>query len=681
MTKYLIDFEQNATLEQIQGYFQRNSCVQLHIYNNFDKVYLVESENTPPIESIITSVINDSESNIAPLNNTAVCIDSLSTSSITIDDDKNWWKVVTYVNVDFTEETLNIKRFGSKVTIYLLDSGVDLTHPEFQGENVSQIYTFNGNPTDVNGHGTALASLITGKDTSMTSCKLVSLKIFEDGVPTPLSKLLEAFDIIYTDSLNQKASIVNMSWSIPNNEYVNNKLRLLHYGANIGLVAAAGNSGQEIKDVTPACLDEVFVVGAYDQNLLPCNFSNYTSDLNNTPQETNHGELDVWAPGESIYVALPENNYGFVSGTSFSAAIHTAALAADIDIQYSLDSNTLISKTVPVNEIIDSGFAVGRPGLLELSGKYLNSVNMVTSMYPTDKFSRIHNLPSHLRVVTGEDADQPLMSQTACKSMTILSELPPGLSITEFGWLVGVHSSLPEGVNYTTWPLSIEYIMNDGSVVVKNYDLYIVSPDLQPTDVPDDLIWITQLARNCSEFIFNCGFDRCPITNNRQLRYCWNLNGFKNPGCEYCCVAANCCFTPETKIIMSDLTSKEIKDLVIGDKVLVYDLEKNLHIHKEVKCVITRTERPMYTYTFDNGVTLNASEDHPLYVKDKGWASVIPPNEYKDLKSVQKIEIGDIVKIHDNSFSKIVKIEELDYPDTVYELDTSGFYANGVLAY
>lgn len=679
MTNYLIDFEQDATEEQIQAYFNKHGCTQVHVFNNFDKVYLVSAEHEPAKESIVTSVINDSQTIITPLSDTAVSIESYNAASISVSDDKNWWKVVTYVNVDFTKPSLDFKKFGDKITVYVLDSGIDLAHPEFDGENVSQIYSFNGNPIDVNGHGTAIASLITGKNTALTSCKVISLKIFEQGIPTPLSKLLEALDLVYTHSATQNCAIVNMSWGIPYNEYVNNKIKQMYYGANIAFVAAAGNNGSPITDITPACVDEVFVVGAFNKNLEPCDFSNYTSDLANTPQGVNHGELDVWAPGESIFVALPNNSYGSVSGTSFSAAIHTGALAADADIMFSISEDSLLPKDILLSQLFVSGFSRGRPGLLELSGVYSNSENLITCVYPIDAHSRTFILPNRIKVVADTDTYELILTQTNCKSLRLLNQLPPGLSLSQYGYIVGKHAALTIGENYKTYPLGIEYTLNDGSLMTKNYDLYVVAPTIKAEDVPEELLWITEFGVNCSEFQFNCN-TRCPSGNNIALRACWNYN-FKPGGCEYCCTAANCCFTPYTKIKLADQSEKEIKDIMVGDRILYYDVQHKMFSHKEVGCVITRTERPMYKISLANGVVIEASEDHPLYVINKGWSAVVPPNIYKDLSHVHTLMVGDKVLDINQTPTEVLSIETFDYPDTVYELDTSGFFANGILAY
>jgi hypothetical protein len=142
-------------------------------------------------------------------------------------------------------------------------------------------------------------------------------------------------------------------------------------------------------------------------------------------------------------------------------------------------------------------------------------------------------------------------------------------------------------------------------------------------------------------------------------------------------ICPTCCFTPETMIQLSSGDWIQIVDVQKGDKVATRTGEK------EVTEVITRTNRVMYQITFLDGRILNASEDHPLYVVDKGYAAINPGvgGEYKDLGIPDMLYVGDSVLDSDGKENPIVSIETLDYPHTVYTLAESEFYANGMLVY
>lgn len=142
-----------------------------------------------------------------------------------------------------------------------------------------------------------------------------------------------------------------------------------------------------------------------------------------------------------------------------------------------------------------------------------------------------------------------------------------------------------------------------------------------------------------------------------------------------------CCFTPDTLISMGDGSTKQIGDIKAGDFILVYDDLSQLNVAVPVKEVIVREDRPMYTYTFENGKTLVASEDHPLYVVGKGYVSINPSIGYKDMGVPGHISVGDFVVNELGIQTRITGIEPHPYKGVVYTFGNSKFYANGVLVY
>ena len=142
-----------------------------------------------------------------------------------------------------------------------------------------------------------------------------------------------------------------------------------------------------------------------------------------------------------------------------------------------------------------------------------------------------------------------------------------------------------------------------------------------------------------------------------------------------------CCFTPDTLITMADGSEKPISEVSVGDFILVYDELSQFNVAVPVSEIITREERPMYELTFANGNSLRASEDHPLYVQGKGWASVGGIGDYKDLGTVNVIAAGDRVVDANGLSTEILSITQIDFPGEVFTLGNSRFYANGILVY
>lgn len=136
-----------------------------------------------------------------------------------------------------------------------------------------------------------------------------------------------------------------------------------------------------------------------------------------------------------------------------------------------------------------------------------------------------------------------------------------------------------------------------------------------------------------------------------------------------------CCFTPETLITMADGSQLPIVDISAGDYIQVD------HGIEEVTGVLTRTKRTMYRLDFADGRTLSLSDDHPVFVQNKGFAAIAPAGNYKDLGWAEELAIGDMVMDENDQANEIVEITLIDYPFTVYTFENSHFYANGMLVY
>lgn len=137
-----------------------------------------------------------------------------------------------------------------------------------------------------------------------------------------------------------------------------------------------------------------------------------------------------------------------------------------------------------------------------------------------------------------------------------------------------------------------------------------------------------------------------------------------------------CCFTPETPVLMSDMTWKPIGLVVVGDKI------QTMSGPEVVTEIITRVNRPMVRIHFNDGSWIDSSTDHPFEVKGKGAASVNAEGlEYKGVGVPKQLEIGDEVMTFSGWPRRITQITPLVFPETVYTLGNSMFYAKGFLVY
>lgn len=221
---------------------------------------------------------------------------------------------------------------GSGFKVAVLDTGIDLAHPDLKTNIKGGYNTIN--PTrsyaDDNGHGTHVAGIIGAIDNNIGvigSAPLVDLyavKALDRRGSGYLSDIIEGLDWAVTNHMQ----VVNMSLG------TNSDIASFHDAvqranqSGIIQVAAAGNDGGAVD--YPAAYPEVIAVSATDSN-------------NNIASWSSRGsEIDLAAPGVSIFSTYKGSTYKTLSGTSM-ASPHVAGSAALVLTQapgsYDLDGD------------------------------------------------------------------------------------------------------------------------------------------------------------------------------------------------------------------------------------------------------------------------------------------------------------------------------------------------------
>ncbi len=212
---------------------------------------------------------------------------------------------------------------GSDVTIAVIDSGVDLDHPEFAAR-ILDGYDFVNEDTvadDDYGHGTLVAGVAAAaanNDRGIAglawNARIMPVKVLDSqgqGVSSDLTCALYW-------AADQGAQIINISIISFGPSF--GMQSALNYAANEGVLtfAASGNLFEQGNPVTyPAAQEGVIAVGATDKDDSHAWFSSAGSFV------------DISAPGVSIYSLFPPSHdeYRAVRGTSL-ASPHGAGLAA-----------------------------------------------------------------------------------------------------------------------------------------------------------------------------------------------------------------------------------------------------------------------------------------------------------------------------------------------------------------
>jgi len=215
-------------------------------------------------------------------------------------------------------EIWQITRGNPEVLVAVLDTGIDGDHEDLKGRVVAVAnFTDSSTANDIHGHGTHIAGIIAAtsdNDVGITGvapeCHLINVKVADDKGRCQASAVAEA--IIW--AVDNGANVINISIELrePSLELED----AVNYAWNQGavVIAAAGNDGSQAPSY-PAYYEKCIAVAAtkLDDTLAPL---------------SNHGDwVDVAAPGFNIYSTMPDDNYGYKSGTSFATA-YVSGLAA-----------------------------------------------------------------------------------------------------------------------------------------------------------------------------------------------------------------------------------------------------------------------------------------------------------------------------------------------------------------
>ena len=255
---------------------------------------------------------------------------------------EQWWLSAINMPALWEVPIINTKR----PVIAIVDTGVDTTHPDLQGNIAEGGYNFvadNEDVTDHHGHGTHCAGLAAARGLQVYGANPNALILPMVAVDSTGSASL--FDIMLgiTRAVNQGADIVSLSLGT----YTYSAL--YHYVVNRAaekaiVVAAAGNEGfcmhsthRDLHGMAtphlpclPGAYESTIGIMATQEDGSLTRWSNF--DCNGPLRGVNQSGYIGWGyqlrvPGNNMLSTLPNGEYGYLSGTSMATPLAAGAIS------------------------------------------------------------------------------------------------------------------------------------------------------------------------------------------------------------------------------------------------------------------------------------------------------------------------------------------------------------------
>ncbi|MFJ1577119.1 S8 family serine peptidase [Streptomyces sp. NPDC088147] len=206
---------------------------------------------------------------------------------------------------------------GEGVTAYVLDTGVRISHQDFEGRASYGYDAIDGDNSadDGYGHGTHVAGTIAGASHGVAKkAKIVSVRVLDDNGSGTTEQVVAGIDWVAAN--HQGPSVANMSLGGGADPALDEAVRnAIASGVTFGV--AAGNDSSDASTTSPARVEEAITVASSTETDGQSSFSNYGT------------LVDLYAPGSAITSDWNDSDTGVntISGTSM-ATPHVVGAAA-----------------------------------------------------------------------------------------------------------------------------------------------------------------------------------------------------------------------------------------------------------------------------------------------------------------------------------------------------------------
>ncbi|OIK11460.1 S8 family serine peptidase [Bacillus sp. MUM 13] len=208
----------------------------------------------------------------------------------------------------------------NKVTVAVIDQGIDRNHSELKGSLLSSYNVVNPmNPANPDFHGTHVAGIIAAKKGNgiggygvNPNVNLLSVDVFDRQGGAYDYNIAQG--VLYAAEKEAKVINISIGGGFPSPVLEDAIKKAISKG--VVVVAASGNDGMEMRSY-PAAYEGVISVGSVDSKKKLSYFSNYGATT------------DIVAPGEDIYAPIydkeKKSTFGAMSGTSMATPVVAGA--------------------------------------------------------------------------------------------------------------------------------------------------------------------------------------------------------------------------------------------------------------------------------------------------------------------------------------------------------------------
>ena len=210
---------------------------------------------------------------------------------------------------------------GTGKTAWIIDSGIDLDHPDLNTSRACHVnFTTGQTPDDGNGHGTHVAGTVAAKNNGQdvvgvaANAYVCAVRVLGNSGSGQWSWVINGINYVAANGTN--GEVANMSLGASGSNATLEKAVTDAAAKGIKFILAAGNDGAHASGFTPARVNgaNIYTISAVNSSDCMASWSNY----GNPP-------VDYAAPGVSILSTRKGGGTTTMSGTSM-AAPHVAGV-------------------------------------------------------------------------------------------------------------------------------------------------------------------------------------------------------------------------------------------------------------------------------------------------------------------------------------------------------------------